>query len=155
MFLILKLFIFLLLFYSSTLKSSDYIYIESENFSDLKVKLAIDIDDKMKGLMYLEELKSYEGMLFIYEIPQKVTIWMHNTFIPLDIVFIDENNEVYLVKIGVPESKKLISSEIKVRAVLEIPRNCAKKVGISKGDKINWYKNKKNQNKEYYHCIDS
>ncbi|MFL2660400.1 MAG: DUF192 domain-containing protein [Alphaproteobacteria bacterium] len=155
MFSILKLLFLSLFFYSPLIKSGDYIFIESENFFDLKVKLAINQEDKKKGLMHVEELEGYEGMLFVYEIPQKVNIWMHNTVLPLDIVFIDENNEVYLIKVGVPQSKKLISSEIKVKAVLEIPRNCTKEVGIAKGDKVIWYKHKKKQNKEYYHCIDS
>ena len=138
-----------------SIKSSDYIFIESENFFDFKVKLAINPVDKKKGLMHVKKLKNYEGMLFIYNTPQMVNIWMHNTFIPLDLIFIDNNREVHFIEKGIPLSKKLISSKIEVKAVLEIPEDCANKIGIKKGDKLNWYQNKKNTNKEYYHCIDS
>ena len=154
MFSILKLLSLIVFFYPFEIKSSNYIYVESEKFFDFKVKLAINHDDKKKGLMHLKRFNNYEGMLFIYRIPQKVNIWMHNTNIPLDIIFIDEYNEIYLIKKGYPNSNKLISSEIKVIAVLEIPRDCSKKIGINKGDKLGWYRQKKKKNKEYYHCID-
>ncbi len=156
MFSILKFFfLWIFFFYSFSIKSNDYIFIESESFFDFKVKLATNPEDKKKGLMHIEKLKNYEGMLFIYNIPQKVNIWMHNTFIPLDVIFIDQNREVHLIEKGIPLSKRLISSNIEVKAVLEIPEDCANKIGIYKGDKLNWYKVKKNKNKEYYHCIDS
>ena len=151
----LKLLLLIVFFCPFAIESSSYIYVESEKFFDFKVKLAINHDDKKKGLMHLKRFNDYEGMLFIYRIPQKVNIWMHNTHIPLDIIFIDEYNKVYLIKKGYPNSDKLISSEIKVIAVLEIPRGCSNKIGISKGNKLGWYRQKKNKNKEYYHCIDS
>ena len=44
-------------------------------------------------------------MLFIYEVPQIVKFWMYNTFIPLDIIFIDDRNIISSVKEGVPMKK--------------------------------------------------
>ena len=62
---------------------------------------------------------------------------MYNTFIPLDIIFIDDRNIISSIKEGVP-MESLISSEIKISAVLEIPRGCAKKLKVKKGQTVSW-----------------
>ena len=77
-------------------------------------------------------------MLFIYDAPQIVKFWMYNTFIPLDIIFIDDRNIISSIKEGIPMKKSLISSEIKISAVLEIPRGCAKKLKVKKGQIVSW-----------------
>ena len=80
---------------------------------------------------------------------------MHNTKIPLDIIFINEQNKVVLVKKGKPLSKEIISSVFPVIAVLEIPEGCAKTLDIKLGDKTSWRIIKaKVKNIRYYHCLD-
>ena len=98
----------------------------------------MDNNSKQKGLMYIKQLKTYNGMLFIYDAPQIVKFWMYNTFIPLDIIFIDDRNIISSIKEGIPMEKRLISSEIKISAVLEIPRGCAKKLKVKKGQTVSW-----------------
>ena len=88
--------------------------------------------------MWKEKLPTQEGMLFLYEQPQIVNIWMHNTYIPLDIIFIDESIDKKVLKSEILLSKKVIASEKKVIAVLELPKNCSKKININIGDKISW-----------------
>ena len=67
-----------------------------------------------------------------------VNIWMHNTEIPLDIIFINNQKKVVLIRKGEPFSKKIISSITPVIGVLEIPEGCAKKLDIKVGDKTSW-----------------
>ena len=79
---------------------------------------------------------------------------MHNTKIPLDIIFIDQFNKVISINYGKPFSKKIISSKVKVNRNFEIPYNCSKKLQIKKGDEISWSKiNKNKKNIRYYHCL--
>ena len=105
--------------------------------------------------MNIKKLKDYDGMLFLYAIPQKVNIWMYNTIIPLDIIFIDKKKKISSIKFGDPYSTDLLSSAVEVLAVLEIPRGCSKKLNFKIGDKINWTLKKKSEIKNitYYYCL--
>jgi hypothetical protein len=76
-------------------------------------------------------LDDNEGMLFVYDEPQEVSFWMKNTSIPLDIIFINEDEEVISVKQGTPMSEEFIV-ESEVQYVLEVNQNS----GIKPGDEI-------------------
>ena len=145
----------LFIFVFTELRSKDFAVVHSANFSNLLVKIATDIKSKQEGLMYLKQLKNHNGMLFIYNKPQIVKFWMYNTLIPLDIIFIDDKNIISSVKEGVPMEKKLISSDINISAVLEIPKGCAKKLNIKKGESISWTIKKavEIKNIRYFHCL--
>ena len=149
---------FLLIFFIfnfSSSKAIDFALVSSNNFKDLIVKTALDLDSKKKGLMGLKKLKNYNGILFIYDSPKKVNIWMHNTFISLDVIFVDKNQIISSIQKGVPMSKKILSSDRLSIAVLELPSGCAKKLNIKKGDILNWSlkKSSKVQNNRYFHCL--
>lgn len=70
-------------------------------------------------------------MLFVYDDPQDVSFWMKNTSIPLDIIFINEDEEVISVKKGIPMSEESIT-ESNVQYVLEVNQNS----GIKPGDEF-------------------
>ena len=70
-------------------------------------------------------------MLFVYDEPQEVSFWMKNTSIPLDIIFINEDEEIISVKQGTPMSEESIV-ESEVQYVLEVNQNS----GIKPGDEI-------------------
>ena len=128
----------------------------SKTFSDLVVKLAQTEEEKQKGLMFVNKLIQTNGLLLLYKKPKVVKIWMHNTQIPLDIIFINDQNKVVLIKKGESFSKKIISSITPVIGVLEIPEGCAKKLDIKIGGKISWrvINKTKVKNIRYYHCLD-
>lgn len=102
--------------------------------------------------MWKKKLINSSGMLFLYKKPQIVNIWMHNTYIPLDIIFIDEKKKVISIKIGKPLSKKIISSNEEVMAVLELPKSCSKKLNLNIGDQLDWDFLKISKKKSYY-CL--
>ncbi len=112
----------------------------------------MDKKTKSEGLMWEEKLHNYEGMLFLYEEPQIINIWMHNTYIPLDIIFINQDKKVVSIKNGLPLSKQIISSGKKVIAVLEIPKNCSEKINLTIGDRISWEFIEPSKKKSYY-CL--
>ena len=128
----------------------------SETFSNLLVKLAKTEEEKQKGLMFVDKLLQTNGLLLLYKKPRIVKIWMHNTKLPLDIIFINDKNKVVLIGRGEPFSKKIISSITPVIGVLEIPEGCAKKLDIEVGDKTFWRVVNKSEvkNIRYYHCLD-
>ena len=130
--------------------------LSSQTFSDLLVKVAKNEQEKQKGLMFVNKLSQTNGLLLLYNKPKIVNIWMHNTVIPLDIIFINNHNKVILIKRGEPFSKKIISSISPVIGVLEIPKGCAKKLNIKVGDKTSWriVSRSKAKNIRYYHCLD-
>lgn len=95
------------------------------------VEIARTEEEKMKGLQGKTSLASDEGMLFIYEEPDTVAFWMKDTDIPLDIVFIDEDEKVISVKQGIPNDETLLE-ENDVMYVLEVNQNS----GIQPGDEL-------------------
>ena len=130
--------------------------VSSEKFSDLLVKVATTEEEKKKGLMFVNKLSQTNGLLLLYKKPKIVKIWMHNTRIPLDIIFINNQKKVILIRKGKPFSKKIISSITPVIGVLEIPEGCAKKIDIKVGDKASWriVERTNVKNIRYYHCLD-
>ena len=103
------------------------------------VEVALTSDQQAQGLMFRRKLASDAGMLFIYSPPEQVSMWMKNTLIPLDMVFVDASGAV--VKIAertVPMSLSIISSEAVVEAVVEFNAGTASRIGLKPGDKITW-----------------
>ena len=72
---------------------------------EYNVKEAHTEEEKRKGLQEVTELPKNEGMLFFFDEPQEVSMWMQNTLIPLDIIFINEDDEAIKVVPGVPNAE--------------------------------------------------
>ena len=98
---------------------------------EYKVQEAKTEAEKKQGLQYVSELPEDEGMLFYYDPPQDVSMWMLNTPIPLDIVFINDDEEVVFVGKGRPYSKSKITVP-NTTYVLEVNQNS----GIKEGDEL-------------------
>ena len=102
-----------------------------------EVELAVTADQVRKGLMYRRKLPANAGMLFLYDDGSRVTMWMSNTYIPLDMFFIAADGRItHIVERTVPLSTELIGSNGPVRAVLELNGGTASRLGIAVGDKV-------------------
>lgn len=98
------------------------------------VKVADDGAERAQGLMFVEAMPLSEGMLFVYEAPRRVSFWMKNTLIPLDMVFADASGTVTRVHAGaVPGDLTPIDGGEGVQFVLEINAGLAGKLGIGPG----------------------
>ncbi len=100
---------------------------------------AIADDDykKMYGLMFVKDLPENFAMLFNFNHNIIATMWMKNTLIPLDMLFIDGDGIIVNIKHNAePRSLEVISSEKHVQQVLEINGGICQKLGIEIGDKI-------------------
>ncbi|HEX2655603.1 MAG TPA: DUF192 domain-containing protein [Xanthobacteraceae bacterium] len=101
------------------------------------VELAVTPDERSRGLMYRKELPEGRGMLFDFEREQEISMWMQNTYISLDMIFIGRNGRILRIAENTePLSTKIISSGPPALAVLEVIGGTAKKLGIRPGDRV-------------------
>lgn len=104
---------------------------------DLLVEIADSPAERTQGLMYRKSIGEKEGMLFLFDKEQMVSMWMKNTYLPLDMLFIDRIGTIKkIVRSTTPHSLELISSGIPVLAILELPAGTADKFSIEEGDRI-------------------
>ena len=93
--------------------------------------------ERAKGLMFRRFLPADRGMLFDFKTEQSVMMWMKNTYIPLDMVFISRNGTVtHVAENAEPLSERIISSNGPAYAVLEINGGAAARLGIKPGDHV-------------------
>ena len=98
-----------------------------------KVQEARTEEEKEKGLQGVTELPEDEGMLFYFDPPEDVSMWMKDTLIPLDIVFINDDEEVVYVGEGVPNTETQMTVQ-NVAYVLEVNNGS----GIQEGDELDF-----------------
>ena len=102
-----------------------------------QVELATTEKERQIGLMFRRKLARDAGMLFDYLKPQPVAMWMKNTYIPLDMLFIAADGRVAnIAKRTVPRSLASIASAGRVRAVLEVSAGTTDRLGIKPGDLV-------------------
>lgn len=101
------------------------------------VELATSHAQRARGLMYREELAPERGMLFIYPREEPVAMWMKNTFISLDMLFIDAHGRIVrIAERTEPLSRRSIEAGQPVLAVLELPGGTAERLAIAPGDRV-------------------
>ena len=101
------------------------------------VEMATTEQEKETGLMYRKELADGKGMLFDFTPEQEVSMWMKNTYISLDMIFIRADGRILRIAENTePMSTKIISSKGLAKAVLEVPAGTAQKYGIRPGDRV-------------------
>jgi len=99
------------------------------------VDIADDDETRAQGLMFVEDMGTLEGMLFIYEEPRRATFWMRNTLIPLDMLFTGPNGEILSIHPdAIPLDETTIDGGSGVSHVLEINGGLAQRLGIAEGD---------------------
>ena len=101
------------------------------------VEIAKTEQERATGLMYRKELAEGRGMLFDFSPEQQVSMWMKNTFIPLDMIFVRSDGRILRIAENTePQSEKIIPSGGLVKGVIEIAGGTAKKLGIAPGDRV-------------------
>jgi len=99
------------------------------------IAVADEPQERSQGLMFVEEMPMMSGMLFVYEAPQRVSFWMRNTLIPLDMIFADATGLVQHVhENAVPLDETGIPGGENIQFVLEINGGMAGRLGIGPGD---------------------
>lgn len=102
-----------------------------------RVEIAETPAQQARGLMFRAEVAPGAGMLFDYGEPRPVTMWMKNTLVPLDMLFIDADGAVVRIeRWTAPLSLDPISSGAPVAAVLELRGGAADRLGLAAGDRV-------------------
>jgi uncharacterized protein len=103
----------------------------------IDVEIADDPYEWERGLMYRNSMPEAAGMLFIFRSPQLLSFWMRDTFIPLDIIFIDGSMRIVTIyKNTQPLSEKQLFSNVAVKYAVEVNAGFCDIHGIKKGDQI-------------------
>ena len=130
----------LALFWSAGLHAQDFepLTIVSGNVRDtFQVEVARNDADRAQGLMFRRNLAPDRGMLFDFGRVQPISMWMQNTYIPLDMIFIRADGTIARVAENAePLSTRAIPSGEPVLAVLEVPGGTAARLGIKAGDRV-------------------
>lgn len=104
-----------------------------------QIYLAENPAQRARGLMFVRALPPDWGMLFLYDGPRTISMYMKNTFIPLDMVFIDQSGVVVDVVANTqPGSLKSIVPRQRAAAVLEINGGLAARLGIGPGSRARY-----------------
>ncbi len=101
------------------------------------VEVAETPEQMEQGLMFRRTMPPDAGMLFDYKTPTVATMWMRNTLIPLDMLFVDARGRIVNIhQRAVPQTLDVIAAEAPVRAVIELNGGIAARLGIAPGDRV-------------------
>ncbi|MDB5599360.1 MAG: hypothetical protein JWN71_1404 [Xanthobacteraceae bacterium] len=102
-----------------------------------QVEIARTDQERATGLMHRKELAEGRGMLFDFAREQEVSMWMENTYVSLDMIFIRRNGRILsIAENTTPLSRAIVSSKGPAFAVLEVVAGTAKKLGLAPGDQV-------------------
>lgn len=103
----------------------------------IKAELATRDKDRQRGLMYRQSMGANEGMLFVFEEERKLTFWMHNTCLPLDMVFINKDGVIVGIEENTPTlSDQTFGPDCPASYVLETNAGWTRKNGLRAGMKV-------------------
>ena len=112
--------------------------VQSENGEHAFTVEVVDTPEtRAQGLMYRQELADDAGMLFDFREERPVSFWMRNTYIPLDMLFIEADGTILNIHVNArPHDTTSIPSDGPVQFVLEIPGGRSDELGIAAGDTV-------------------
>jgi uncharacterized membrane protein (UPF0127 family) len=101
------------------------------------VELALSASQQAQGLMYRRAMAPQAGMLFLYRPVQPISMWMMNTYIPLDMLFVAADRRIVrIAERTIPFSTETIPSGQPILAVIELNAGTAARLGIKVGDRV-------------------
>jgi uncharacterized protein len=104
---------------------------------EFSVEVATTPQQHAQGLMFRRKMPADSGMVFVYRQAQPISMWMKNTMIPLDMVFINGSGAITkIVERTIPMSQEIIASGGSVKSVLELNGGTASRLGLKAGDRV-------------------
>lgn len=114
-------------------------FVTSAGNHTITVEVADSDQERSTGLMFRRSLGDNEGMIFLYPHEQEITMWMRNTYIPLDMIFVRKTGVIHRIeKDTEPFSERIIPSNGEVLAVIEMKGGSAARLGLKSGDKVDY-----------------
>jgi uncharacterized membrane protein (UPF0127 family) len=119
-----------------TFRTSELTIVTAAGPQKFTIELALSGSQMEQGLMFRRKLPPDAGMLFDFGAPTNVTMWMKNTLIPLDMLFLDAAGRIIDIhERAVPESLDMISASAPSRYVVELNGGTAERLGIKPSDR--------------------
>jgi uncharacterized protein len=113
--------------------------VSGSNTHHFQIEVMRTNEERAKGLMFRQFMPQDRGMLFDFKEEQLITMWMRNTYIPLDMLFIKADGSIHRIhERAQPLDETTISSSGNVRYVLEINGGVASKLGLKAGDNVKY-----------------
>lgn len=120
-----------------TLPQSDLMIQTAQGPRKFRVELAANDEQRGRGMMFRTQMAPDAGMLFDFKSEQRVSFWMRNTLIPLDMLFIRGDGVIHHIhQRAIPRDETGIDSGGAVQAVLELNGGTAARLGIKVGDRV-------------------
>ncbi len=122
-------------------KEGELTFLDSNNVVKKKINIEIaDTEyDRELGLMFRKEMTDNQGMLFIFPIEEYQSFWMRNTYLPLDMIFINSQKKIITIhKNTNPLSDESYRSSSSAQYVVEVNAGFTDKYDINEGDFVNW-----------------
>jgi len=105
----------------------------------ITVEVADSEEERSTGLMFRRAIGEAEGMIFIYEREEDISMWMKNTYIPLDMIFVKRDGVIARIEANTePFSERAISAGAPVQAVIEMGGGSARRLGLKPGDRVDY-----------------
>lgn len=102
----------------------------------IDLEIAVTPEARMTGLMFRDSLEENSGMLFIFPEKKVLSFWMRNTYIPLDIAFIDDSGRIIKIASMRPLDETSVGSGEPVRYALEVNKGFFRRNSISEGERV-------------------
>ncbi|GGK18320.1 DUF192 domain-containing protein [Salinarimonas ramus] len=113
------------------------VIVTDEGRHDFQVELAATPEERARGLMFRRSMPQDQGMLFDFQRVQPLAMWMRNTYISLDMLFIDADGTIVRIAQNTePLSERTIPSGQPVLSVLELNGGVTSRLGIEPGDRV-------------------
>lgn len=120
-----------------TFPKAELTIVSSSGPHKFTVEVATTPGQMEQGLMFRRSLAPEAGMIFDYSAPSMASMWMKNTLIPLDMLFVDARGRVINIhERAIPGSLEPISAAAPARAVIELNGGTAARLGIKPGDRV-------------------
>lgn len=112
---------------------------KTDTIRKIEIQLALTTEQQNDGLMFRKSMTDDQGMLFVFPNEEERSFWMRNTYIPLDIVYINDKMEIISVqKYTTPLSMQGLPSFKPAKYVLEVNAGFCDKYHVGAGDKIGY-----------------
>lgn len=115
------------------------VYLRAHDGQELKVRveLALDFEARRKGLMFRDSMPEDRGMLFVFPVQEEQSFWMKNTYIPLDMLFIDEELTIVgIIHEAQPRTTTSQTVGVESKYVLEVNGGYCRRHGVREGSKV-------------------
>ena len=102
----------------------------------IRAEVAASDADRQQGLMFREKMGPNEGMVFLFEGPASVCMWMKNTLIPLSVAFLDENGKIVNIEDMQPQTTDSHCAKKPIRYALEMNQGWFRQKNLKPGSSI-------------------